>query len=57
MENVTLDERDPTWWQCLDCIPSTLQETIHLLTIFGHKECDYKIHRWDQVGPVGPDVG
>lgn len=47
--SVLLGERDPTWWQCLDCIPSTHQETIHLLTIFGHKDYSYKKLRQEQL--------
>ena len=27
--SVLLVERDPIWWQCLDCIPSPSQERIH----------------------------
>ena len=41
--SVLLVERDPTWWQCLDCISSPCQERIHSLTIFGRKEWSNKV--------------
>ena len=41
--SVLLGERNPSWWQCLDCIPSKCQGTILLLTIFGHKEWSDKM--------------
>lgn len=41
--SVLLGERNPSWWQCLGCTHSKCQGTIHLLTIFGHKEWSDKI--------------
>lgn len=43
MENELLGERNPTWWQYLDCIPSSRQETIHQLAVLGHTEWNHEI--------------